>query len=633
MYQRDPDSPPEGGACREGTTDRGRPLRLTVPLAFIPMFFSAWANKEMNRADPDCGSSFTWAARALGPKTGWYAGGWGTIASDLLAMASQSQIAGQYFFLLIGVKSIGLNATSPWVLTVGIAWIVILTYICYRGIQVSARLQVTLLAVELFMLLLLAVVAIVRVGIGRAPAGHAAFSWSWLNPAHFASPSVFMAGMLLMVFIYWGWDTTTSINEETSDPHRIPGLAGVVSTLILLGTYFVVILSVQLFAGFGSSGIGLGNSNNVNDVLSPMGEAVFGSGPVGVVLSRLLLLMVLTSAAATTQTTILPTARTTLSMSFHKALPAIFGRVHPRYLTPWFSTIVFSVASAVMYVALNFVSGGNVLADSVTAATFFVALYLGSTGFACFWFYRRSLRASAANFWLRGVIPLLSGIMLLIIGGWAIYFYTDPNQSYSTWQMPFWPHCDDRGRALHRHHHRAGRPGLDAVPAPLPARVLLRRVHARRLLDHRRRPGGPRRRLRRRHRRSRLGQPGKKRRPGKALALLAVISLSRSLPVPETTGKSTLALWPPRRPPILPGILLSSRTSWGNRGGRRSPRSGVTCARRGTSESRTCCRSPSRRRPAATPTRRAGTSPPRCWRSARPPLPPASRSRSPAPPP
>src|SRR3984957_11318655 len=205
------------------------------------------------------------------------------LAVILLAMASQSQIAGQYFFLLIGAKSIGVNATSPWVLTVGIAWIVILTYICYRGIQVSARLQVTLLAVELITLLLFVVGAIVRVGIGRAPAGHAAFSWSWLNPAHFASQSVFMAGMLLIVFIYWGWDTTTSINEETADPYRIPGVPGVVSTLILRGPYFVVILSVQMFAGFGSSGIGLGNSTNVNDVLSPMGEAVFGSGPVGVV--------------------------------------------------------------------------------------------------------------------------------------------------------------------------------------------------------------------------------------------------------------------------------------------------------------------------------------------------------------
>ena len=39
---------------------------LIVVLAFIPMFLSAWAAKEMNRADPDCGTSFTWAARALG---------------------------------------------------------------------------------------------------------------------------------------------------------------------------------------------------------------------------------------------------------------------------------------------------------------------------------------------------------------------------------------------------------------------------------------------------------------------------------------------------------------------------------------------------------------------------------------
>jgi amino acid transporter len=171
-----------------------------------------------------------------------------------------------------------------------------------------------------------------------------------------------------------------------------------------------------------------------------MGQAVFGHSALGTVLSRLLLLMVLTSSAATTQTTILPNARTTLSMAFHKALPAIFGKIHPRYLTPSFSTISFAVISVIMYVILNFVSGGNVLADSVTAATFFVAMYLGSTGFACFWFYRKSLLTSAGSFWLRGVIPLLSGIMLLVILGWSVYFYTDPNQSYSTWHMAFWPH-------------------------------------------------------------------------------------------------------------------------------------------------------------------------------------------------
>ena len=125
---------------------------LFVVLAFIPMFLVAWAIKNINAVDPDCGTSFTWAWRAIGPRTGWWAGGWGTCASDFLAMASQSQIAGQYFFLLIGAQSIGSNAASVWVLLMGVLWIVVLTWMCYRGIQVSARTQVVLVTIEVVVL-------------------------------------------------------------------------------------------------------------------------------------------------------------------------------------------------------------------------------------------------------------------------------------------------------------------------------------------------------------------------------------------------------------------------------------------------------------------------------------------------
>jgi amino acid transporter len=413
---------------------------LLVPLAFVPMFFSAWANKEMNRADPDCGTSFTWAARTLGPRIGWFAGGWSEIVAGLLVMCSQSQIAGQYLFLFLGLSSIGNNPASVWVLLAGIGWIAVLAYLCFRGIEVSARTQVVLLGIELVMLLVLSVWALVRVIDGSAPLGHATPSWSWLDPAHFANPSTFMAGMLLMVFIYWGWDTAVSTNEETKEPDRIPGIASVVSTLLLLATYLLVFLSMESFAGFGSTGIGLNNPGHQGDVLSVIGTSVFGRSMFGVVLTRMLLLMVLSSSISTTQTTILPNARTALSMAFHKALPDIFGKVHPRYLTPSFATIVFATASTIMYIVLNFVSGGKVIADSVTAATFFAVVYLGITGFACVWFYRRTLLQSAQNFWLRGVLPGLSGVMLFGILGWSVHYYSDPGQSYTTWLIPFYPH-------------------------------------------------------------------------------------------------------------------------------------------------------------------------------------------------
>ncbi len=55
--------------------------------------------------------------------------------------------------------------------------------------------------------------------------------------------------------------------------------------------------------------------------------------------------MVLTSASASTQTTILPTARTTLSMAAYKAIPAAFAKIHPKYLTPTVSTIVMGAVS------------------------------------------------------------------------------------------------------------------------------------------------------------------------------------------------------------------------------------------------------------------------------------------------
>ena len=125
---------------------------LVAIAAFVPMILTSIGYSELNKSDPDCGTTFTWATRAFSPSVGW-AGGWAIVVADVLVMASLAQVAGQYGFLLFNAKGIGSNPTSGWVLLVGVLWIVVMTYICYRGIEVSAMFQRVLLGIELVMLL------------------------------------------------------------------------------------------------------------------------------------------------------------------------------------------------------------------------------------------------------------------------------------------------------------------------------------------------------------------------------------------------------------------------------------------------------------------------------------------------
>src|SRR5271165_141630 len=403
-------------------------------LAFIPMLLCSIGYSEMNKADPDCGTTFTWATRAFGPTLGW-AGGWAIVAADVLVMASLAQVAGQYVFLLVGADGIGSNPTSGWVLLTGILWIVAMTYICYRGIEVSAWFQRILLTIEIIMLLVLAVTALVRVETGHHPAGSVQPSFSWLLPTHLTF-SAFISGLILMLFIYWGWDTAVSVNEETKDKARTPGRAAIISTVILLVTYFIVILSVQSFAGIGSKGIGLANSSHEFDTLSVLGGSIFGTTGFGSFVARLLFLMILSSAAASTQTTILPTARTTLSMAAYKALPQAFSKIHRRFLTPTVSTLVMGAISIVLYVVFNSISGGNPIADAVTAIGFYIAFYYGLTAFSCVWYYRKNLRSSARNLWMQGILPLLGGLIMYIAGGISLQSDWVATSGYTEWTMP-----------------------------------------------------------------------------------------------------------------------------------------------------------------------------------------------------
>ena len=384
--------------------------------AFIPMLLIAASYYWMNRADPDCGTTFSWVTRAMGPGLGWI-GGWAIIVADVIVMANLAQIAGLYLFLLIGI-----DAPSTLAVTiVGVLFIAAMTWICVIGIELNAKTQIGLLAAELITLALFAAVALIRVYAGDAPHGSVTPSLEWFNPAGIGSVTALTSGVLLAVFIYWGWDTTVTVNEETEDSAETPGRAAIVSVFVLVFTYVIVTVAAIAFGGPDA----LANDQS-GDVLGLEANAVFGSALLG----KLVVIAVLSSAAASCQTTILPTARTALSMARAKALPAKLGEVNAQYMTPAFATWVMGVVSVIWYVGLTIVSE-NMLFDAIAALGLMIAFYYGLTGYACAIYYRRELLKSARNFFFIGVAPVVGALMLTAIFVKSCVDLSDPANSAS----------------------------------------------------------------------------------------------------------------------------------------------------------------------------------------------------------
>jgi amino acid transporter len=199
-----------------------------------------------------------------------------------------------------------------------------------------------------------------------------------------------------------------------------------ISVFLLLATYALAAVASIAFAGVGTEGIGLGNPDNSEDVFEVIGPALFGHSFLGEIGMLLLSAAILTSASASTQTTILPTARITLSMAVYKALPGSFAKIHPRYLTPSVSTLAVGGVSILFYVLFTLVSE-KLLSALIGSVGLVTAFNYALTGYSCLWYYRKTLTNSLREFLMRGVLPLLGGLTLTVVFCYGLIQYAKPN--------------------------------------------------------------------------------------------------------------------------------------------------------------------------------------------------------------
>ncbi|WP_329314902.1 APC family permease [Streptomyces sp. NBC_01262] len=385
--------------------------------SFVPMLLIASAFYYLNKVDQDCGTTFSWVTRAMGPWAGWL-GGWAIAMTGVLVVGSLADVAVTFTLLAFNLDSWVANDFVRQLLTVLL--ILVMTAVCVIGIEVSSKVQNILILAQIAFLLIFVVVSLYRVYAGTSAFDSVKPSIEWMNP--FGAGGAALTGALLLgVFIYWGWESAVNLTEETEDSATTPGKAAVWSTVVLLVTYVSVGFAVVAYAG---TAYLADNADEEEFVFALLAGEVMGRW------DWIVLLAVSTSALASTQTTIIPASRTALSMARRRALPAHFAHIHPRFRTPDVSTWWVAGIAIVWYVVVNRIST-NALFDSLTALSLLIAFYYALTGVACAVYYRRHLTESVRNFVLIGLGPLVGAGLLTWLLVKSVSDMSDPANSYS----------------------------------------------------------------------------------------------------------------------------------------------------------------------------------------------------------
>lgn len=162
-------------------------------LSFVPMFFIAAAFYYMNRVDTDCGTTFSWVTRALGPYWG-FMGGWAICTTGILVVGSPADVSAYYTYDLLGLEGGDgkpLYKNELAVAALAVAIIAVMTTICVIGTEISAHLQRVLTLGQVGILLMFAGAVFVRLifdkvpdrsGLGRPATGLRAFGGPQTGP-------------------------------------------------------------------------------------------------------------------------------------------------------------------------------------------------------------------------------------------------------------------------------------------------------------------------------------------------------------------------------------------------------------------------------------------------------------------
>lgn len=322
----------------------------TVPAAILGLIFAAAGNgtwlsfllgmiglvlvsfniNQFARRSASPGSLYTYIVRGLGPTAGVLSG-WALLFGYMLT--GMSTLCG---FGIIGGDLLGQIGIHAPVLALFAIGTIAAFYIAYRDIQLSAKMMLVLEGSALVAILILGAIIWKHKGFAIDTA-QLTFTG--------ATPGGVLTGIVLVVFAFSGFESSTSLGEEAKDPLRtIP--RSVIQSVVVAGLVFIFMAYVVILGFEGASATLEKTEAPLSFLANEMGWGFLGT---------LVNIGVLLSFFSCTLASINATARIVFSMARHGLFFDALGDAHEKNETPYIavglSALVTFLVPAILYLS------------------------------------------------------------------------------------------------------------------------------------------------------------------------------------------------------------------------------------------------------------------------------------------
>lgn len=378
---------------------------IVTPWAYlfggVLLGLQALSAAQLAKVFPSAGGWYTWIARALHPRAGFFAGVLFSVWLPPVAALTLSYLSKTVLEPSIKAEY-GVDVQWwIWVLF-GLALVI---YFAYQGITISEKALIITGSIEIVIMVALAFT-------GLASPGSGGFSWAPLNPGHFGLAGNLFLGVVFSIFAFSGWESTGPLAEESKNPKRnVP--IGLVGSVLVLMAYFVFVTWGYL-VGTGVNKVAATANPNGPFPVAIMAQRVWGGAWV------LLLFALLNSAIALSIACFNGGTRTWYAMGRSGVLPRALGKVNPGRKTPVNAIHVQVGVQALAFVFVLIYGAANVFFSWANAITIGLVLMYILCNIGVVKYYLTEAR-SQFNPLLHLIVPVVASAAGVVVV-WKSYF-------------------------------------------------------------------------------------------------------------------------------------------------------------------------------------------------------------------